>query len=125
MFHSALGVFITVQVMTVTWQSACHHNAIGSDFESLKGHQYIQLARTGKLNNLYRWGILQPQSPSQIGRCVSAMFATVGDYLKCRFLIHDIASLTSNKEPVFASLIVWALLPLDKPAYTTGAGVSC
>jgi hypothetical protein len=68
--------------MAVTWQSTCHHNAIGADFESLKGHQHIQLARAGKLDNLHRWGILQTQSPGQIGRCVCAMLATVSDYLK-------------------------------------------
>jgi hypothetical protein len=77
MGYSSFGVFITVQVMAVSWQSTSHHDTVNANLKSLYGHQHIQFACTGKLNDLYRWGILQPQSPGQIGRSIGAVFATI------------------------------------------------
>ena len=50
-FDSPPGVEITFQVMTVAFQSAGHHHAVGAVLERAQGIQHIELAGAGQLDD--------------------------------------------------------------------------
>ncbi len=89
LFEQALGVgdppfcpHITFQVMTVSDQSTCHHNAVSSFFESLQDMQSIQLARAGKPDYLDIGGVLHTERARQISGRIGAVVAAESDDLR-------------------------------------------
>jgi hypothetical protein len=74
-FDSSFGFEITFQVMTIAFQSACHHHAIGAVLKRAQSVQHIELACAGQLDDLDRRRILEAQTACQIGGGVSAIVA--------------------------------------------------
>jgi hypothetical protein len=79
--YPSLGAYITFQVMAVTGQSANRHHAVGAILESLQGHEDVELAGTGQLDDLDGGRVLEAQTAGEIGSSVGAVLAAVGDNL--------------------------------------------
>jgi hypothetical protein len=67
--------------MTIAGQSAGHHGTVYAVVQRLEHQQYVELSSAGQLHDLDLWRVLHPQAAGQIGRCISAVLATIGNYL--------------------------------------------
>jgi hypothetical protein len=67
--------------MAIPWQSTRNHNAISAFFKAHQERRNINPARAWQFYDLYRRGILHPQSSGQICCCIGTMSAAISNYL--------------------------------------------
>jgi hypothetical protein len=91
-FDSSAGFEITFQVMTIAFQSAGHHHAIGAVLKRAQSVKDIELAGAGQLDDLDRGRIFEAQTAGQVGGGISAIVARERDDLGTKILRHSVGS---------------------------------
>jgi hypothetical protein len=83
--NPALGVDITLQVMTVAGQSTCHHRAIDAVFEGAQQVDDVHASAARNFDDAQRGRILNAQASGQIGGVIGAMGAAEGHDMWLKF----------------------------------------
>lgn len=88
-FDSSSGVEITFQVMTITLQSAGHHDAVGAILKRAEDIQHVELAGAGQLDDFDRGRIFEAHAPREVRGGIRTIVACERDDLRAKVFRHN------------------------------------